>query len=567
MANKFNNFFCNIAGNLVNKLPQKSFDGDELKTYYIKKGVKGNSFKFTVISEDELMKLLKSMNVNKSTGSDGISARFVKDSSNVIVAPLTYIVNLSLRTCKVPDGFKEAKVIPLYKKGNSNLEGNYRPVSILPVISKLLERIVYDQLYKYLCDNNLIYQFQSGFRPMFSTDTALTYLSDRLKMNIDKGMYTGVILLDLQKAFDTVDHVILENKLKAIGCDDCVNWFHSYLCNRSQFVNVNGVVSSSQVISCGVPQGSILGPLLFSIYVNDMERALDCDLCLYADDSMLLVSGKDVKQIEAKLCIEMDKIKNWLDINKLSLHLGKTESILFASKRKLKKASELNITCQGVKIESKSNVKYLGAVLDQDMSGTTMGKSVIKKVNASLKFLYRKSGCLKFTERKLLCSSLLQSRIDYAFNVYYRSLQKCIRNKVQTAQNKFVRFILGYDSRFHLTSSDFKKVKFLDIENRFTYLSLNMIHNVHSGRSPLYLCNFQSTQDVHQHNTRNSSLSYVIPQVNKQGSTTFMYNAAKAWNSIPVSLRAIESKNSFKHKCKLYLFSKMDEVEKNDFVM
>jgi len=212
---------------------------------------------------------------------------------------------------------------------------------------------------------------------MFSTDNALTFLTDKIRFNIDKGLYTGVVLLDLQKAFDTVDHDILLAKLRATGADDSsVNWFTSYLCNRKQFVFANGAVSDNEFIKCGVPQGSILGPLLFTVYVNDMCRDVLSDLYLYADDSMLLVSGKSVTEIEKTLTEEMHKLNNWLQSNKLSLHLGKTESILFGSKRKLKKASSLNIWCNNVKLEAKSSVKYLGAEFDQDMSGKTMGNSI-----------------------------------------------------------------------------------------------------------------------------------------------------------------------------------------------
>ena len=175
---------------------------------------------------------------------------------------------MSLRLSEVPNDFKTARVVPLYKKGDCNSEGNYRPVSILPVVSKIFERIVYNQLYSYLCENNLIYEYQSGFRSCFSTDTALTYLSDKIRFNMDEGLYTGVILLDLQKAFDTVDHVILLKKLKAIGaCDSAVLWFNSYLSNRKQFVDVKGCLSEAGEVTCGVPQGSILGPLLFTIYM------------------------------------------------------------------------------------------------------------------------------------------------------------------------------------------------------------------------------------------------------------------------------------------------------------
>ena len=206
-----------------------------------------------------------------------------------------YSTNLSFRTksATVPDDFKLARVLPIYKKGNRNYEGNYRPVSILPVASKVLEKIVYNQMHKYLEQNNLIYAFQSGFRSAHSTDTALTFLADKLRANMDEGLYTGMVLIDLQKAFDTVEYTILTTKLNAIGIDDSAgSWFKSYLTGRKQVVKINGRLSTAGNITCGVPQGSILGPLLFNIYVNHMITSVNCDLFLYADDSTLLVSGK-----------------------------------------------------------------------------------------------------------------------------------------------------------------------------------------------------------------------------------------------------------------------------------
>lgn len=161
--------------------------------------------------------MLNKLDVSKATGQDGISARFLKDSSDVIVTPMSYIINLSLELSEVPSDFKVAKVIPLYKKGEKSYEGNFRPVSILPVISKIFERVVYNQLNVYLSSNNVLYKNQSGFREGYSTETALICLSDMIRKNMDSGKLVGVILLDLQKAFDTVNHSILLDKLKCVG--------------------------------------------------------------------------------------------------------------------------------------------------------------------------------------------------------------------------------------------------------------------------------------------------------------------------------------------------------------
>ena len=226
-------------------------------------------------------------------------------------------------------------------------------------MSKIFERIVYDQLSKHLDKHNILYKYQSGFRRSYSTETALINLSDRIKFSMDNGLYTGMVMIDLQKAFDTVNHTIMSDKLGAFGCDDgSVNWFNSYLSNRSQFIDIKGTLSDRGEVTCGVPQDSILGPLLFLIYVNDMESAVDCDLLLYADDSALLIRGKNIIDIEQKLSEELAKLNVWLIDNKLSLHLGKTESLIFASIRKLKQQKFLRIPCNGIKVGGKEVVTY-----------------------------------------------------------------------------------------------------------------------------------------------------------------------------------------------------------------
>ena len=185
---------------------------------------------FSTVTESKVYKLISSVNTKNATGLDGISAKFIRDGCSVIASPITHILNLSLSQSTVPKAFKEARD----KKGGRGEVGNYRPVSILPVVSKICERIVYDQLSKHLDKHITLYKYQS-------TETALIDLSDRIKFSMDKGLYTGMVMIDLQKAFDTVNHAIMSDKLGAIGCDNgSVNWFNSYLSNRSQFIDIKG---------------------------------------------------------------------------------------------------------------------------------------------------------------------------------------------------------------------------------------------------------------------------------------------------------------------------------------
>ncbi len=300
VADHINEFYTTVASTLVNKLPPAPnlfhVASEKFQCYYRNKGVTANSVSLKPVSSDFICKELKKLNASKSTGLDGIPARFLKDGHEVLCHPIGYIVNLSITSGIVPNAFKCARVKPLFKK-NSRLEvGNYRPVSILIVASKILERAVYTQLEDYLSTNNLLYDLQSGFRGNYSTDSCLIHLQDHIRSQTSIGNYTGMVLLDLQKAFDTVDHAILCQKLKTMGIES-VGWFHSYLTSRKQIVCVNGVVSEYRNVSCGVPQGSLLGPLLFLCYVNDMEISVNCKLLLYGDDNALLVSHKDPEDI------------------------------------------------------------------------------------------------------------------------------------------------------------------------------------------------------------------------------------------------------------------------------
>ena len=226
----------------------------------------------------------------------------------------------------------------MYKKGSKTNPENFRPISLLPLISKVIERIVYDQVDNFLLQNNILYNYQSGFRKNHSTDLCLSFLNDKILKGFDKGLFTGVILIDLQKAFETINHKVLLGKLHAIGFSEkTVAWFKSYLSDRTFKFNIHNRFSDLSKVSCGVPQGSILGPLLVLLYVNDMPQVAHSDLFLYADDSGLTFQHKDIHTSEHQLNKDATNLSEWFVDNKLSIHLdvGKTKCTLFGSKLKL----------------------------------------------------------------------------------------------------------------------------------------------------------------------------------------------------------------------------------------
>ena len=459
---------------------------------------------------------------------------------------------------------KEARVKPLYKKGSQLDVGNYRPVSILTVVSKVLEKCVSCQLNKFLTDNNILYEFQSGFRGKFSTDTCLIHLLDHIRDKNSEGLFTGMVLLDLQKAFDTVDHNILCGKLTNMGIQ--AHWFQSYLSGRSQMVGLDGILSDSSPVTCGVPQGSILGPLLFLCYVNDMATSIDadCKLILYADDSAILFSHRDPETISMKLGTALESCSDWLVDNKLSLHLGKTECIMFGPMRKLKAVDDFFVKCHGFVIKSTDRVKYLGVTIDKFLKCDLIVENVINKVNTRLKFLYRNGSWLNTRSRLTLSSALIQCYFYYCCSSWHSSLAKSLTKKLQIMQNKVIRFILNLGPRTRITCDILESVNMLYTSDRVTQLRLNHVFNIFNGNAPNYLFeHFERNEGI----TRGATnLNYTVPRVGSQGTSNFYYNAILDWNSLPVPIKQISNKSGFKEAVKSHLLEVARQRENDDFI-
>ena len=303
-AEIFKDFYSNLANNLVKKLPTppNKYGKTAVNNYYKKLNLRGKNFSFAPVAPATILKLLKQLNPAKSAGIDNLTGKFLKEGAPVLASPITDLVNLSISLSLFPDDCKIAKLKPLYKKEAKTKPKNYRSISLLPLLSKIIERIIHNQTQEFLDKNNILYKYQSGFRKHHSTDTCLSYLTDKVKIGFEEGLLTGMVLIDLQKAFDTIDHSILLEKMSCLGfAGKTIAWYTSYLTNRSFIVNVGKESSSPGKLSCGVPQGSILGPLLFLLYVNDMPQAVNSELLLYADDTCLIYTGKDIQKIEEQL--------------------------------------------------------------------------------------------------------------------------------------------------------------------------------------------------------------------------------------------------------------------------
>ena len=336
VAKTFGKSYSNLAESLLENFinsPNK-FDINSLNR------LKDN-FNLNLTTEKKVLEVTQFIDILKAAGIDKISGRFLKDGANILAKTYSKISNISIFSGLFLSDCKIAKLKPLYKKGSKTNPENSRPFSLLPLISKVIVRIVYDQVNNFLLQNNILYNYQSRFRKNRSTDLCLSFFNDKILKGFDKGLFTGMILIDLQKVFDTINHEILLDKLHVVGFSEkTVAWFKSYLSDRAY-----NHFSDLSKISCGVPQESILSPLLFLLYVSDMPQAVHSDLSLYADDSCITFQHKDVRTIKHKLNKDFANLCEWYVDNKLSTHLGeeKTKYKLFSSKLQLKNTGKLNI--------------------------------------------------------------------------------------------------------------------------------------------------------------------------------------------------------------------------------
>ena len=328
------------------------------------------NFKFNEILNNDVYKALSNLATNKASGLDGLSPRLIRAAASCISQHITFIFNLSLSLGEVPAEWKLGKVIHIHKGGARDNCNNYRPISILPTLMKVFERIINDRLYSYLHTNNLLSSQQSGFRPLHSTSTTLLQVSDYILHNTDNGMLTGAVFLDLKKAFDTVHHPTLLKKLNLLGLNNVeLEWFKSYLTDRRQITSINGVNSTPASIRCGVPQGSILGPLLFIIFINDLPNVItNCTTFMYADDTAIFSASKSFNDIQVTLQNDLNNVSDWLNENKLSLNIEKTKSLLFGSRKKLHGAAALDIKIRDSAIQAVDRFKYLGVCFDPSLT-------------------------------------------------------------------------------------------------------------------------------------------------------------------------------------------------------
>ena len=546
ISETFNEHFSTVgsklAKDITNKLSHKE---------YLQKPNQ-NCFFLHPTDINETLKVIQNLKSKKSSGHDNISPKLLKANASVLTEPITYLINLSFKHGIVPEQLKIAKVIPIHKKNEKHLPDNYRPISLLSILNKITEKIMYKRLINFLNKHHILYDYQFGFRENHSTSLALIEIIDNIQKALENGKLVAGLFLDLSKAFDTVDHKILLDKLHHYGIRGlALQWFRNYLDNRKQFTHANGHSSSLKQVKYGVPQGSVLGPLLFLIYINDIANCTDSDCLnrLFADDANVFISRNTAKELKETMTRTLKKLFDWFKANKLTVNLTKTCYTIFKSKTKRTPDYLTNIKIGEIIIKRVKSAKYLGVILDENLDWkdhiSEMNTSLIK-IGNSFKIIRHQ---IPEHSKTLLYNAYIYSKIQYGIEVYGKAAASTIK-KVQTQQNRAIKILYSKDY-YTPTKILHKDLGIILVVDTYKLAILKFVFRHQNNLLPHIFENFfTENTSIHYHNTRKSKGLHVHHPNNKYGKDRTTYQGTLMWNSVSKNIRELKSIKTFNYKIK-----------------
>lgn len=531
IVEEFNNFYIESTNKIVNTIVpvQRVFQFAQCNN-----GMQD----FQLLSIDELGKLIGGM-PNKGSP-DEIHMALLKENFDVIASVLINLVNTSLEFGVIPNRLKLSTIVPIRKVSNTKKVEEFRPVNMLPAVEKILETVVYIQLLKFIEENKILSKYQSGFREGYSCETAFQFLLNKWKSAIDNDMAVNVVFLDLKRAFETVDRERLLLKLRKYGFrGNVLLWLENYLNDRKQMVKCKEIVSSAKEINLGVPQGSVLGPLLFILYINDVELTLEkCNIHMFADDTIVYIEGRDLRNNVEIINKELNDVNDWLRLNRLKLNANKTKAIIISNEvqYRLFKQTNLKIEIDHQEIEVVDQFKYLGFIVDRQLKFKEHIDYICKKISKKLGILYRCSSFISLKTRLTIYNSIVLPHFIYSASIISMATQGEL-NRLQVLQNRGMRTILQCNRYAHVDNM-LQKLNWIDIRKLVKVQVLTFIHKIRIGLHPDYFAELMmSCDDVHNHQTRNKNNFYLEAKNKKTTQNSIFFKGVREYNKLPNSIK------------------------------
>lgn len=539
IANKFNNYFINSIQEINDSIQFKQYNNLISNT--------GCKFKLNRISMHDLKLVLKSLNNKKDM--NYVKPSMFIDAIDLIGENLLSIINKSIQDGVFPNTWKQSLVVPIQKVKKTVKCSEYRPVNMISVESKILEKVVYNQLEIYLDKNNLVYEYQSGFRKNHNCESLLNLIITNWKMAVDDKKVVVAVFLDLRRAFETVNKEILIKKLEMYGIDEIeLQWFKSYLYQRTQRTRVNDAVSDEIDVLLGVPQGSVLGVLLFLIYVNDMEKAIELSkLVLFADDALLYIVGDTVDEGINNMNSDLNRLSEWFLMNRLKLNVDKTKYMVINGS-----VSNNRIVIDNTELDLIDEIKYLGIIIDNRLNFKANLDYICKKISKKLNFFYKIRNNISIKCAIKLFNTIIKPHFEYCSSILFMCNNE-MRNRLQKLQNRGMRIILKLG---RLTPRQFMldTLKWLSVSQKIKMNVMILVFKIKNNMLPKYLTSrLLYVGDVHHHflrNVFNFRLNFFKSQ---KTHNMLMYNGLKMFNELPTELKKETNLLKFKIEIVKYI--------------
>ena len=549
-ANKHNNFFATIGLEIQKKLAQTAPPTQEQPVQNEAPEIKP-MFSFKAETQKNIEKLIDNIRSDVAVGDDMIGARLIKDIKNTVSPVLTKIINKGYETNTFPNIMKKAVIKALHKKGNTDDISNYRPISILPTLSKTFERAAVNQLISYLEENKLLSPNQHAYRKNHSTVTCLVEAINYIYKLIDNKKYAAVASLDLSKAFDSISHKLILKKLRNLGLkESAVQWTSSYLKERKQVTKFKYYTSQEETVSSGIPQGSIIGPLLFLCYTNDIHEVFknECRVVAYADDMQIILEARTLPQLKKKIENAIVLAQKWYQQNSMKNNISKTE-ILVVNRSQKNEFLKIDVVDEGkqISIESKTYIKVLGVLIDNNLNWRKQVIEVKRKAMNITRNIHRINHLLPTKHRVNLYNAIISPQFSYA-DIVWGGCGKKESLSLQRVQNFAAKSITG-NRKYDSATESLRKLKFLNLEQRRNIHETVFIHKALIERNTENI-NKEYKEFIPTTNTRFANLGKLKPPSHKTAKfeRSPLYRTISAWNNCPNS---IPTENIKQHKSQL----------------